>query len=95
MYVAIFAGQIPEEILKFKTMSEVLLKTLNIVNTVGLGETTKIYDSREAFLESIGQIMQDDHEGYVIGVDVDSNSFEILHIKYDWIYEVVKSENEN
>ena len=92
MYIAIFAGEDKEYVLKLKTLSDVLERTLEIVDAEGLEQSTKIYDSREAFLENIGEFMQECYNGYVIGVDVDKNTFEIVHLNYDWVYNVVEKE---
>lgn len=90
MYIAIFAGEDKEDVLKFKTLSEILWKTLEVVEGQGLKEGTKIYDSREACFEDIGEFMQECYDGYIIGVDVDEDTFEIIHAKYDWVYNVIK-----
>lgn len=89
MYIVIFTGEDKDVLYRLETLSEVLESTIRIIDAQG-GETTKIYDSREAFLEVIGEIMGECYDGYVIGVDVDKNTFEVIHIKYDWIYEVEK-----
>lgn len=89
MYIAIFAGEDREYVLKLKTLSDVLNRTLEIVDAQGLEESRKIYDNREAFIEDIGEFMQDSDNGYIIGVDVDKDTFEIIHAKYDWVVDLV------
>ena len=92
MYIAIFAGEKKEDVLKFKTLSEILWKTLEVVEAQGLKESTKIYNNREEFFEDIGEFMQECYNGYIIGVDVDKDTFEVIHAKYDWAYTVVEKE---
>lgn len=93
MYIVIFAGEDKDYVLELKTLSEVLERTIKIIDVQGQKESTKIYDSREAFLEVIEELMQECYDGYVIGVDVDKNTFEIMHLKYDWVYSVVEKED--
>lgn len=92
MYIAIFMGEKKESVTEIKNLSAVLLKALDVIENQELKECTKIYDSREAFLEDIDAFMQDDTDGYVIGVDTDRNTFERFYIRYDWIYNVVEEE---
>lgn len=89
MYIAIFAGKDREYVLKLKTLSDVLNRTIEVVDAQGLEESRRIYDNKEAFIEDIGEFMQECYDGYIIGVDVEKDTFEIIHAKYDWIINVI------
>ena len=78
MYIAIFTGEKNDKVLDVKTLSDVLVTMADIMidKDCKWGDISHVYDDKEEFIKDIDEFMGDNVEGYVIGVDVEENSFE-------------------
>lgn len=85
MYIAIFISDKIGDLAGINTLGKVLKLMLETIGNGLLSEYAKKYDDREDFLENLEDFMGDCIGGYVIGVDVEKDDFEIFHIKYDWV----------
>jgi len=96
MYIAIYVGETKESFIEPKTLSEVLEIMLKAISE-GKGSLDQIvvkYNDKEKFIEDLDNFMDGVFSAYVIGVDVDEDTFEILHIKYEWVIrDTIPSEN--
>jgi hypothetical protein len=87
MYIAIFVGEKNDNVLEVRTLSDVLMTAANIMmnDDCKWGDIGHLYDDKEEFVKDIDDFMSDNVNGYVIGVDVEKDSFEIMEIKYEWV----------
>ena len=87
MYIAVFTGDKSEGLENIKTVSDVLKLILQLRDEKDSdwGDIAIKYDSKEEFIKDLDSFMGESISSYVVGVDVEENIFEIMHIKYAWV----------
>ena len=85
MYIAIYVNEKGEELGNIKTLSDVLEVMLELLEDAPADKFVVKYATKEEFIDDLEAFMEDSIEGFIIGVDVPGNSFEIMHIKYEWV----------
>lgn len=91
MYIAVFIGKKNEDLDKIETLGDVLEMVVNLMHSEDCkwGDIGSIYESKEVFVEDLDTFMGDNCDGYVIGVDVSTDAFEVMRIKYVWAVEPI------
>lgn len=87
MYIVIFMGKKKEDLEEIETLGDVLKAMVGMMrdkdcNWYDIGSA---YENKEAFIKDVDAFMGDNADGYVIGVDIENDSFEIMHLKYEWV----------
>ena len=87
MYIAIFIGERDADFDKIETLGDVLKTTVDMISKEDCkwGDIGGVYENKEEFIKDIEEFMGDSMDGYVIGVDIGNDKFEIMHAGYEWV----------